>query len=118
VSIRPNPTRLAEIVGFVVLLMAVPITVIGLALPVNEYSWMASEGTVPPDCDIVTGMFLLPAGIAFLGGLLGFGLLLSRRRSKLRLVGVVLSIVMLLGIGLKLPEYFRETARASQLCSK
>ena len=105
-------------IGFVVLLMAVPVAVIGIVLPVNEYSWMASEGTVPPDCDIATGILLSPAGITALGGLLGFAFLLLRGRSKLRVIGVALSTVMLLGIGVKLPQYIRESARASELCSK
>jgi hypothetical protein len=114
-----NRERLAETTGFALLLIAVPIAAIGLVLPVNEYSWMVSQGDVPPaDCDIFTGGLLLPTGIAFVCGLVGFGVLVRRRRSKLRVAGIVLSAVMLLGIGLKLPSYLKEAARASQECSK
>lgn len=110
--------RLAEVIGFVLLLIAVPIAVIGLLLPVNEYSWMASNGLVPPDCDIIHGGLLLPSGVAFVCGVVGFGYLLTRRRSNLRTVGAALSAVMLLGIGMKLPQYLIESARAAEQCSK
>ena len=100
------------------LLLAVPIAAIGLLLPVNEYSWMASDGAVPPACDIFAGSLLLPTAITFAAGLAGFGFLLTRGRSNLRFAGAALSAVMLLGIGLKLPEYTRETDRSSRLCSE
>ena len=104
--------------AFILLLVAVPVAVIGLVLPINEYSWMANDGSVPPDCDIVTGMLLFPTGIAFLAGFLGFGLLFLRRRSKLPLIGAAISALRLFGIGLKLPQYIQESDRAAQLCPK
>lgn len=114
-SERKVSVRLAEILAFGLLLIASPIAVIALVLPVNEYSWMGSEG--PPDCDMVAGLLLLPVGLLFAGGFFGFGLLWLQRRSALRLLGFVLSAAIVVGICLKLPEYFSESARASTQCS-
>jgi len=110
--------RVLEIVGLLLLLGAVPVALVGIILPTNEYSWMAATGTVPPDCDIITGDLLLPTALVFLGGLVGFGLVALRRRSRLRFIATSISAVMLLGITLKLPSYFSESAKASKLCSK
>ncbi|WP_224365337.1 hypothetical protein [Hyalangium versicolor] len=115
---------IVEALALVFLCLAMPVALIGLLLPLNEYTWMESDGVLPEqlpfDCDalLISGLFLFPATVIFLGGLLGFGYLALRRSSGSRLLGVSLSLLVLLGIGVKLPSYFRESARAADVCGE
>lgn len=111
--------RGGEVVGLLFILAAVPLAIAGLALSTNHYAWMAAEGAIPPDCTQFPRVgFFLATALVFLGGLVGFGRCLLRRRSRIALIGASLSGLMLVVLGLKLPSYLREYARAEAQCSK
>lgn len=116
--------RALEVAGLLVLCAAIPFALTGLLLPVNEYSWMEHEGLrpseLPFDCDglPLMGLLLVPPAILFLLGLVVFGYLLIRHRSRLRLFGALLSLLMIIAMGFKLPGYFRESVRSAEHCTR
>ena len=108
-----------EACAVIILCLTAAVTLLWLVMPVNEYSWIAGEGSpVPVDCDIDFGLVLVPAGPIFLIGTLGFGVSIRKRRTGLRVIGLLVSSVMLVGVGLKMPSYLSETARAAQHCQQ
>jgi hypothetical protein len=113
-----RPLHIVELIGVILVLSAFPIALAGIVLPTNEHSWMAAAGHVAPDCDIITGALLFPTAPIFVGGLVGFAIAARRRRSIPRLAAAAISAIMLVGIALKLPTYWSESAKAAELCSR